>query len=111
MRQDLQDLWRRRQNVARRIERATRRVSPSAACEYDALTTAIAKDPIRSDGGADVKFALLRELAAHAPDAELLLQLIDTIGDWIHTKESMDLPPIPAGINGMKKANKGFFPL
>lgn len=111
MESDLMQLWRKRQNVVRRIERATRRVSPSAACEYDALTAAIAKSSARSDGDADVQIALARELAAHAPDAELLTQLIDSIAEWMRTKKSVGLPPIPAGINSIKKANKGAFPL
>lgn len=111
MDKDLMQLWRKRQNVVRRIERATRRVSPSVACEYDALTSAIAGRDVRSDADADVKLVLARELAEHAPDAELLIQLIDTIGEWIHTRESASLPSIPAGFNGIKKANKDTFSL
>lgn len=108
----LSQLWRKRQAAVRRIERATRQVSPALAAEAYALTVAFADHPIRTDADIELKLALARELVEHAPDAALLLKLIDTIQEGLHAGRRPVLPALrPAEFNSVKKTNKAIFPL
>jgi len=108
----LSQLWRKRQAVVRRIDRATQRVSPALAADAYALTVAIANHPTRSEAGIDLKLALARELAEHAPDAALLLKLIETIQDGLHAARHPSLPVVRVDeLISTENTNKAIFPL
>ncbi|MBP2233124.1 hypothetical protein J2847_006459 [Azospirillum agricola] len=108
----LPELWKKRQAAVRRIERATQPAPPALAAETHALTVAVAGHPIGSDADIDVKLTLARELAAHAPDAALLLKLLDTLQEGLPATRSARLPGARvAELISAKKANKANFPL
>lgn len=106
---DLPQLWRRREGVARRIAQATARVPATLAADYAALTAAIADGPAGGDDDVDVKLALLRELAEHAPDRELMIRALDTLESAVQNR-GQPARARPVNIARMAE-NKGYIPL
>ncbi|QCO07560.1 hypothetical protein [Azospirillum argentinense] len=105
---DLPQLWRQREGVARRIAQSTTRVPAKLAAEYAALTTAIADGPA-DDDGIDVKLALLRELAEHAPDREVMIRTLDTLEAAVQNRCQ---PARARPVNIIRcPENKGYIPL
>lgn len=81
MPRSLAALWRARLALIRRIERSNAAAPPELDQRLTALTTEIAERPADGENDLNAKWALMRELAEHAPDHELLIQLIQTAQD------------------------------
>lgn len=81
MPRSLHALWRTRNALIRSIERRETAAPPALAERLTALTAEIAGRPAANGNDLRIKLALMRELAEHAPDQDLLLQLIETAQD------------------------------
>ncbi len=81
-------LWRTRKALIRNIERQQTAATMPLVERFADLTVEIAECEIAHDGDFGIKLALIRELAEHSPDRDVLVLLADSIEDAIDGKRA-----------------------